>query len=69
MIHIKKDTCSNSLLRKVILLVPLAVILPRFWGVTGVFAAESIADATAAVCCVTIFIFTFQGILRKSAKA
>ena len=58
-----------ALLRKVILLVPLAVILPRFWGVTGVFAAESIADATAAVCCVTIFIFTFQGILRKSAKA
>ena len=41
-----------ALLRKVILLVPLAVLLPGLWGVKGVFAAESIADATAAICCV-----------------
>lgn len=57
-----------ALLRKVILLVPLAIILPRFWGVTGVFAAESIADATAAICCVTIFAFSFPKILRKAAR-
>ncbi|MBO8482671.1 MAG: MATE family efflux transporter [Bacteroidetes bacterium] len=58
-----------ALLRKVILLVPLAIILPRFWGVTGVFAAESIADATAAICCVTIFILSFPKILRKAGTA
>ena len=58
-----------ALLRKVILLVPLAIILPKFWGVTGVFAAESIADATAAICCVTIFILSFPKILRKAGTA
>lgn len=57
-----------ALLRKVILLVPLAIVLPGFLGVTGVFLAESIADATAAICCVTIFIFAFPRILRRAAK-
>ena len=37
-----------ALLRKVILLVPLAVLLPGLWGVKGVFAAESFADDNAA---------------------
>ena len=56
-----------ALLRKVILLVPLAIILPEFWGVTGVFAAESIADAAAAICCTIIFMVSFPKILRKGA--
>lgn len=56
-----------ALLRKVILLVPLALLLPEFWGVKGVFAAESIADATAAICCTIIFMMTFPRILRKGA--
>ena len=54
-----------ALLRKVILLVPLALFLPRFWGVKGVFAAESIADATAAICCTVIFMISFPKILKK----
>lgn len=57
-----------ALLRKVILLVPLALVLPRFMGVTGVFAAEAISDATAAVCCTLIFAFTFPRILRKMGR-
>lgn len=57
-----------ALLRKVILLVPLALVLPRFMGVTGVFAAEAISDATAAVCCTLIFAFTFPRILRKISR-
>ena len=56
-----------ALLRKVILLIPLALILPRLWGVKGVFAAESMADATAAVCCTIIFMMTFPKILKKGA--
>lgn len=56
-----------ALLRKVILLVPLALLLPGFWGVKGVFAAESIADATAAICCTIIFMISFPKILRKGA--
>lgn len=55
-----------ALLRKVILLVPLALLLPRFMGVAGVFAAEGIADAAAAVCCTLIFAWTFPRILRQT---
>ncbi len=54
-----------ALLRKVILLIPLALILPRFMGVTGVYAAESISDATAAICCTLLFIWQFPKILGK----
>ena len=58
-----------ALLRKVILLVPLAYILPSFMGVTGVYAAEAIADATAATLCTTIFFCLFGRILKKSAES
>lgn len=54
-----------ALLRKVFLLIPLAVVLPHFIGMKGVFLAESISDATAAVCCTVIFAIQFPKILRK----
>lgn len=53
-----------ALLRKVILLVPLVLLLPHAMGVHGVFAAEGISDATAAICCTLIFAFRFSKILR-----
>lgn len=53
-----------ALLRKVILLVPLALILPHFIGVTGVYAAEAVSDATAAICCTVIFAIRFPKILQ-----
>ena len=57
-----------ALLRKVILLVPLAYVLPLAMGVTGVYAAEAIADATAALLCTAIFAVVFGRILSKSIK-
>lgn len=54
-----------ALLRKVFLLIPLALILPHFIGVMGVYAAEGISDATAAICCTAIFAFQFPRILKK----
>ena len=54
-----------ALLRKIILLIPLAYLLPTFMGVSGVYAAEAIADATAAILCTTIFVFTFPKILKR----
>ena len=57
-----------ALLRKVILLVPLALLLPRGMGMMGVFAAEGISDATAAVCCMLIFAWQFPRILRKMPR-
>ena len=50
-----------ALLRKVILLIPLALVLPRFLGTFGIFLAEPIADITAAS-------VTFLMFLRFSRK-
>ncbi len=52
-----------ALLRKVILLIPLAIILPNFFGVMGVYISEAIADATAAIICTLIFAVRFPKIL------
>ena len=57
-----------ALLRKVILLIPLALLLPHFMGVTGVYAAEAVSDATAAICCTLLFIWKFPKILGKIKK-
>lgn len=54
-----------ALLRKVMLLVPLALIFPRFIGVMGIYAAEAISDATAAIICTVIFFVSFPKILGK----
>ncbi len=58
-----------ALLRKVILLIPLALILPRFMDVTGVYTAEAIADATAAIICTVIFSFRFPTLLKRNAAS
>lgn len=57
-----------ALLRKVILLVPLALLLPRFMGVMGVYAAEALSDATAAICCTLIFFWRFPKILGRMRR-
>ncbi len=55
-----------AFLRKIFLLVPLALILPHFMGVMGVFRAEAIADTTAATCCCIIFAIRFPKILKNN---
>lgn len=55
-----------ALLRKVILLIPLALILPRFTGVMGIYYAEPIADILAAVTTGTLFALSFKKILAKA---
>lgn len=54
-----------ALLRKVFLLVPLALILPRWLGVNGIFAAEAISDFSAAICCTILFMYFFPRIFQK----
>lgn len=56
-----------ALLRKVILLIPLALLLPSFFGVDGVYLAEGVSDATAAILCTAIFIYKFPRILKKNS--
>lgn len=58
-----------ALLRKIILLVPLAMILPRFMGVFGIYWAEPIADALAATTCGILFLCNIKKILAKPPKS
>ncbi len=58
-----------ALLRKIILLVPLALILPRFMGVFGIYWAEPIADTLACTTCGLLFLFNFKKILAKPPKS
>ena len=52
-----------ALLRKVILLVPLALIFPNFFGVMGVYYAEPVADVTSAVIASILFLCNIKKIL------
>ncbi len=53
-----------AMLRKIILLIPLALLLPIKMGVMGLYWAEAIADFTAATCCSVIFYFVFRKIMK-----
>lgn len=44
-----------SLLRQIIILLPLIIILPQYWGVNGVWIANPVSDMVAAV--VTFYFF------------
>ncbi len=55
-----------ALLRKIILLIPLALILPRFMGVMGIYWAEPIADILAATTTGLLFLINFKKILAKA---
>ena len=57
-----------ALLRKVILLVPLAIILPRFMGVNGIYYAEPVADITSVVVASITFALNFKSILKQCGK-
>ena len=52
-----------ALLRKVILLVPLALIFPNFFGVMGVYYAEPVADMISAVIASILFLCNIRKIL------
>ena len=60
-----KTSMFIALLRKVILLVPLALILPHFWGVMGVYLAEPISDTISATTAGTVFLLRIKKILTK----
>ena len=57
-----------ALLRKVLLLIPLALILPRLGlGVWGVYLSEPIADVLSATCIGIAFLRPYPKILSKEA--
>lgn len=52
-----------ALLRKVFLLIPLALILPRFMGVMGIYYAEPTADFISAATATILFLLNFRKFL------
>lgn len=55
-----------ALLRKVFLLVPLAIILPKLTGsVMGVYIAEPISDTISALTCTVLFFLNFNKINER----
>lgn len=65
-----KQSLFFALFRKVILLTPLAIILPIVLNsVMGLYYAEPISDSLSAVCCGLTFLITLMGIMKKEASA
>ena len=54
-----------ALLRKIILLIPLAIILPKFMGVMGIYRAEPIADIISVTATSILFFITFKSVCTK----
>ena len=56
-----------AVLRKIILLIPLAIILPHFFGVMGVYYAEPVSDTLSAVTASVLFLCNIKKILSREA--
>ncbi len=53
-----------ALLRKVILLIPLAIILPKYMGVMGIYRAEPVADVLSVLTTSVLFLITVKKIFK-----
>ena len=58
-----KASLFIALLRKVILLIPLAMILPNFFGVMGVYYAEPTADIFSVLTTIILFAITIKRVI------
>lgn len=58
-----------AVLRKIVLLIPLAIILPRFVGVMGVYLAEPISDFLSATTATVLFVLNIKKILSEESLA
>ena len=58
-----------AVLRKIILLIPLAIIFPHFFGVWGVYYAEPVSDILSAATASTLFLININKILKKKEKS
>ena len=54
-----------AVLRKIILLIPLALILPHFMGVMGVYVAEPVSDVISATTATVLFVGNIKKILSE----
>jgi Na+-driven multidrug efflux pump len=56
-----------AVLRKIILLIPLAIILPHFFGVMGVYYSEPVSDILSATTATVLFLCNIRKILSIEA--
>ena len=56
-----------ALLRKIVLLIPLAIIFPRFMGVVGIYRAEPTADFISVAVTIVLFIVTWRKVSAEPA--
>jgi putative MATE family efflux protein len=64
-----KKATFFAIFRKLVLLIPLILILPRLgFGIPGIFAAEPIADTISAVTCFTTFLLTAYRKLKQMER-
>ena len=59
-----KQSVFLAIFRKIIMLVPLALTLPHWIGVTGIFLAEPISDATSGIVAGILFYVTYRSLTR-----
>ena len=57
-----------ALLRKVILLIPMAIVFPMFAGVKGIYFAEPIADILSVIITAMLFVATARKILKVTVQ-
>lgn len=55
-----------AILRKIVLLIPLAVLFPKFMGVVGIYRAEPVADILSVTITSILFIRTAKKLLRET---
>lgn len=58
-----------AVFRKIILLIPLAIILPHFFGVMGVYYSEPVSDILSATTATILFVCNIRKMLSKEALA
>lgn len=64
-----KTSMILALLRKVFLLIPLALILPLVFGFNGILAAEPVADIIASVTTAIVFLLVTRKLFRENKQA
>lgn len=57
-----------AVLRKILLLIPLIFLLPRAFGVMGIYWAEPIADTISAAVSVLLLVITYKKLLPKEPR-
>ena len=62
-----KVSLCIAVLRKIVLLIPLAIILPRFMGVMGVYYSEPVSDIISATTATVLFVINIRKILSEEA--